>query len=159
MKVTELVLGGLIDAPSGSFSQVCTGPRSRVPPVHHKRLAKSWVTSELHSLAQLNSGFPRATSGICNGWEAHACILHGIYIIIASGLHVSLLRTHQHCTIFKLLLGNSQKSITRALQSPVSLISGPSLRPSLWGCTPSHPRSRRGHTSAQPEGVTPNSCP
>lgn len=136
---------------------------TELSPSYHKRPAKFWVTSELHSLAQLNSGFPRATSGICNGWEAHACILHGIYIIIASGLHVSLLRTHQHCTIFKLLLGNSQKSITRALQIPVSFISGPSLGPSLrpspWGCTPSHPRSQRGHTSAQPEGVTQTLAP
>ena len=57
-----------------------------------------------YNRVQLNSGSPRATSGVCNSWETHAYILHTICIMIASGLHVSTLRVHQCCTIFKLLL-------------------------------------------------------
>lgn len=55
---------------------------------------------------------------------------------------------------FKSLLGNSQKSITWALQSPVSFISGLSQTLTL-GLHATHPRSWRGHTSAQPEGALP----
>lgn len=57
-----------------------------------------------HNRVQLNSGSPRATSGVCNRWETHAYILHMICIMIASGLHVSTWRVHQCCTIGKLLL-------------------------------------------------------
>lgn len=46
--------------------------------------------------------------------------LHVICIMAASGLHVSMLRPHRRCTIFKLLLSNSHsmKVITWAHQFP-----------------------------------------
>lgn len=45
--------------------------------------------------------------------------------MVASGLHMSTLRTHQHCTVFKLLLSPlTQWKTTGPLQSPVSMISG-----------------------------------